>query len=509
MADFFCRPLFILEMANNHMGVVDHGLRIIQEFGEVVNEFKSEFNFAFKFQFRYLDTFIHKNYEKLPASKYPQRFLSTQLTISQFKVLLAEVEKWGFITAATPFDEPSVELISALKVDITKVASCSVNDWPLLEKMVLTDGPFILSTAGANAEQIDSVVTFFDNRNKKISLMHCVGIYPTPDECLQLNQIDYLKNRYPKVMIGYSTHERPDNLDAIKMAIAKGASVFERHVGISSEKYKLNHYSSTPSQIKKWLSAAKEAYEYGGSSSKIRSIFTNSETLSLSELKRGAFAKKKILSGEKVSTRDVYFAIPNLKGQLLSNDFSKYNNLTALQSIDADHPLMVDAFHVKNTREKVESIMEKVKGILKEAKIPLPDRVQIEISHHYGLDHFDEIGATIINCINREYCKKLLVVLPGQSYPMHFHKRKEETFHVYHGEIWVQLDGTPSRLLKPGEMIVIERGAAHKFYSQSGGIFEEVSTTHFKDDSFYFDKRIGESSSRKTEMTLWTNWYNR
>ena len=89
--------------------------------------------------------------------------------------------------------------------------------------------------------------------------MHCVGEYPTIIPHLNLNQIDFFKDRYPDATIGYSTHEDPDNVDAIKIAIAKGAQLFERHVGFPTEKYALNAYSSTPSQVRAWLAAAQEA----------------------------------------------------------------------------------------------------------------------------------------------------------------------------------------------------------------------------------------------------------
>ena len=56
------RPLFIFELANNHMGRVEHGLRIIQECGAVIRDF--DFRFAFKLQFRNLETFIHPDYHE-------------------------------------------------------------------------------------------------------------------------------------------------------------------------------------------------------------------------------------------------------------------------------------------------------------------------------------------------------------------------------------------------------------------------------------------------------------
>ena len=47
----FTKPLFVFEMANNHMGDVNHGLRIIREFGEVKKDFASYFDFAIKLQY--------------------------------------------------------------------------------------------------------------------------------------------------------------------------------------------------------------------------------------------------------------------------------------------------------------------------------------------------------------------------------------------------------------------------------------------------------------------------
>ena len=96
--------------------------------------------------------------------------------------------------------------------------------------------------------------------------MHCVrrGI-PTGKENLELNQIDVLKQRYAGAPIGFSTHEHPDNVAAIQIAVGKGAVVFERHVGVKTEQYAVNAYSSTPSKStdgcrplrKPWICAAR------------------------------------------------------------------------------------------------------------------------------------------------------------------------------------------------------------------------------------------------------------
>ena len=121
-----------------------------------------------------------------------------------------------------------------------------------------------------------------------------------------------------------------------------------------------------------------------------------------------------------------------------------------------------------------------------------------------GIENFREVGALIIDCVNREYCKKLIVVLPGQKHPSHFHKRKEETFQSLSGDFEYILDGR-KKVLKPGETALVQPGVWHEFWSKEGCIVEEVSTTHYNDDSIYSDKEINdlERSQRKTVVKNW------
>ena len=58
-----------------------------------------------------------------------------------------------------------------------------------------------------------------------------------------------------------------------------------------------------------------------------------------------------------------------------------------------------------------------------------------------GSRFHDRYGATIINCINREYCKKIIIMLPGQENPAHSHLKKEETFQVLHGVLTINIAG--------------------------------------------------------------------
>lgn len=494
--------LFIFELANNHMGDLEHGIKVVREMAKVAKKF--DFKFAFKLQYRNLDTFIHPGYKGRQDIKYVKRFEETRLSEDKLKGLKDEIKKQGFISICTPFDEASVDLAENHDFEMIKIGSCSFCDWLLLERVVKTDKPLILSVGGVSLEDMDKVVVFLEHRKKSFCLMHCVSEYPTLKEGLQLNQIDFIRLRYPGIPVGYSSHEEPGNLDSIKIAIGKGCSVFERHVGVSSASYGLNKYSSTAEQIEKWLASAKDAFKMCGLSAKSRHISVK-EKEDLAGLKRGAFAKRPLGKGERISAADIFLAIPNVKGQLLADDLSKYAEFFSKKEIKANDPVMLADVEVKNLRDRVLQIINKIKNIVVKSKISLPDKVEFELSHHYGIDNFEKWGAAIINCINREYCKKLIIMLPGQQHPSHYHHKKEETFNFLYGEVNLALGGK-ERLYKPGEMAIIERGAKHSFSSKNGAIFEEISTTHFLDDSFYDDANILKNKHRKTEMTFWSDW---
>ena len=59
-----------------------------------------------------------------------------------------------------------------------------------------------------------------------------------------------------------------------------------------------------------------------------------------------------------------------------------------------------------------------------------------------------KLAVLIINVVNREYCKKLIVLLPGQKHPEQYHNIKEETFVVLYGDVALTLDGVDKELPK-------------------------------------------------------------
>ena len=499
MEKFNFDGLFTYDLANNHQGDFEHGLNIINAMGEIST--KAGVRGALKFQFRQLETFIHPEYKKKKDIKHIPRFMETALTKEQYRRYTQAIVDNGMYTMCTPFDEESVDIILDLGIEIIKVASCSATDRPLLERIAEANRPVVVSTAGLSMPQIDRLVSFLETRRVDFALMHCVAIYPTPNEKLNLNQIGILKERFPHIPVGFSTHEDPNDFNLIRLAYAKGASIFERHVGMQTKKHKLNKYSSNPAQTAKWVDAYKESAAACGGDHK--SPATPEEIASLRSLMRGVFAKKEIKKGQKITRDKVFFAMPLHEGQLVSGDW--FNGVKADKNYKPNTPINEAVANTKlPPEETIYRILLQVKGMLSKARIQIGKESSVELSHHYGLERFREFGAIIIDVINRQYCKKLIIQLPRQKHPYHFHKVKEETFQLLHGDLEVELEG---KRIKPqaGDTILVEPGKWHKFHTLDGAIFEEVSTTHFNNDSYYEDERIARLP-REARKTVIPNW---
>jgi sialic acid synthase SpsE/quercetin dioxygenase-like cupin family protein len=493
------RDLFIFEMANNHQGSVEHGLSIIQAVSRIARKYG--IRAGVKLQYRDLDTLVHPDFKERKDIKHVPRFLETRLAPEQFLTLVDAIRDEGMVTIVTPFDEPSVRLCLDHGIQIIKIASPSATDWPLIETAAGARKPMIISTGGISIYDIDNLVSFCTHRDIDFALMHCVGLYPSPPDTLQMNFIDKMLRRYPGVPVGYSGHESPENLDAVKVAVGKGATLLERHVGIATDVIKLNAYSMTPEQADVWVAGALAARQICGPLADKQ--ISQAEVDSLRTLQRGVYATREIKQGETISKKDVFFAMPCQEKQTTSGEFGQ-KRATFTASRDYPPSAPIEEHRQPDTLSLIRSIIHDAKGMIYEAGIVLRNDFEIELSHHYGIEHFRQYGALILNIINREYCKKLVVLLSGQQHPNHRHKVKEETFQLLRGDLQVNLDGTIINM-KPGDKLLIERDSWHSFTTTGGAIFEEVSTTHIKDDSYYEDQAIAslDPIQRKTVIDTW------
>lgn len=334
--------LFVLELANNHLGNLDRGLKIIDEFSKIVRF--NNVRAAIKLQFRDVDQFIHRDFLNNNDIRYIKKTRETKLSYADFSVMAKTIRERGCIPMATPFDEASVELCVEFNMPIIKIASSAINDWPLIEKIAQTKKPVIISNGGSSLKDMDDVVTYFNNRTIPLAINHCVSIYPSEDTELELNQIDFLKNRYPGHVIGFSTHEYHDWSSSIMMAYAKGARTFERHIDIDDGQIPVSPYCSLPEQIDTWFKSYKKAMGMCGAPGTHKRISPEKEIKYLDTLVRGIYAKRDLPKGYRLTLQnmsdDIYAAIPLQSGQISCRELMAGEVL--LKAIPKDSAIMID-----------------------------------------------------------------------------------------------------------------------------------------------------------------------
>jgi N-acetylneuraminate synthase len=317
---------------------LQRGLKIIDDFAEIVkaNRVKA----SIKLQFRDVDGFIHRDYRDREDVRYIAKTLATRLPWNALRAMIDRVRGHGMIPMVTPFDEFSVDKCVEFDVEVLKIASSDIRDKTLLRKIASAGLPVIASSGGADDHHVDALVSYFTSRGIPFALNHCVSIYPSEDGELELNQIDYLRSRYPHVTVGLSTHEHRNWHDSILIAYAKGARTFERHIDIDDDGIPVSPYCSLPEQADTWFKAFNKAREMCGGGAEAKRNIPAKEREYLDRLVRGVYAKRNLPAGHRLTEADVYFAVPLLKGQVSTREFEKGELLNA--SLAADEPIFLD-----------------------------------------------------------------------------------------------------------------------------------------------------------------------
>lgn len=219
-------PCFVIAEAGvNHNGSLEMAIRLV----EVAAEAGAD---AVKFQKRELKKLYPQGLLNDPNSaewafQYMLPILKqTELGADDFHAIKSRCDELGIRFLCTPWDEGSLAFIDSLGVDAFKVASADLVNLPLLEKMIETGKPLILSTGMATLHEIERTVEFLQVRGASFAILHCVSTYPAPFENLNLRFINTL-NRF-RVPVGYSSHERGIVMPIAAMAL--GACIIEKHI---------------------------------------------------------------------------------------------------------------------------------------------------------------------------------------------------------------------------------------------------------------------------------------
>ena len=220
--------------------------------------------------------------------------------------LFAYAKKLNITCFSTPFDSNAVDLLEQLKCPFYKISSFEMNDLPLIEKVLKTKKPLILSTGTSSLNEIRSVMNFIRKKNSKtkIFLLYCVSNYPASYRDFNLNNISILKKEF-NCTVGLSDHSI-DNKVAIA-AIGAGAGIFEKHIAIKESKKSPDFkFSLIEEQIGEYRKCLDETFEMF----KKNQFYRNKTENFYKNFRRSIYAVRNIKKGDLFTENNIKLLRP-------------------------------------------------------------------------------------------------------------------------------------------------------------------------------------------------------
>ena len=185
-----------------------------------------------------------------PASdRYRWVKRNTEATpVAFWEAVAAHCKRGGILFFSTPMSRKAARKLEPLDLPFWKVGSADVQDAILLNELMRTGKPIIISTGMVSLAELDDVVKYLQSHNVALSILYCVSHYPCPPEAYNLATIELLSARYPDAIIGFSDHSL--GAEAALAAVRLGARIIEKHFSLSRDLWGSDHrISMTPDEM--------------------------------------------------------------------------------------------------------------------------------------------------------------------------------------------------------------------------------------------------------------------
>lgn len=232
-------PFIIAEIGLNHNGDVN----IVKKLIDMAKECRAN---AVKFQKRTIDMVYSQDYLSSPRESpwgTTQRNQKEGLELgkNEYDEIDAYCKAKHIYWFASAWDEKSQEFLCQYDLPFSKIASVMLTHKNLVEMVAEKGKHTFISTGMSNFEQIDRVVNIFEKQKCPYTLMHCVSVYPCPDEWCNIRMVATFKKKY-NCPVGYSGHEL--GILPSVLAVALGAVAIERHITLDRSMYGSDQSSS-------------------------------------------------------------------------------------------------------------------------------------------------------------------------------------------------------------------------------------------------------------------------
>ena len=292
----------IAEAGTNHGGAFDTARQLV----DVARESGAD---SVKFQVIYPEGlylpefFVNGNYV---ANEVFAKRKAAMLSDDEWRRVADHARANGIPLSASVFDKRGLDLLDELDAPYIKIASCDLNNTPLLVEAAIRGRRLILSTGMSTLPEVARAVTAVSQAGKfDLVLMHCVSVYPCPASQMNLSFIDALKKEFG-LPLGLSDHTEGSLASAI--AVAKGVTWIEKHFTLDRSAVGFDHaYSMEPDMLESYIAdiRASEA-----ACSVPPEKVQTTEAGVRQRARRALYAARDISPGETISESDVLIVRP-------------------------------------------------------------------------------------------------------------------------------------------------------------------------------------------------------
>jgi sialic acid synthase SpsE len=291
-------PLFVIaEIGLNHDGSLDRALTLVDEAARAGAQ-------AIKLQSLYADHLVAAHCPPplhVNVGSLRELFARYELDEAAHRAICQRARRLGLGFLSTPFDEGAVDMLERVGVDAVKIASGDLTHHALIARAARTGKPLVLSTGMSTLAEVAAAVACAREAGAaEIAILHCVSAYPVPDDQQNLGAIRTLGDTFG-LPVGLSDHSQSG--EALVMAVALGASVYERHLKPESGEPVLDEaVSSTSTMLAAAIDAAARARRALGHG---RREAQPAETGNIVPSRRALYAVRDLAPGDVIRPDDI------------------------------------------------------------------------------------------------------------------------------------------------------------------------------------------------------------
>lgn len=214
--------------------------------------------------------------------------------------------KVGIDYATSAFTKSGIDFCIDQKVAFLKIASCDVTNLDLIEYAISKNYPTQIALGMASLGEIERIVNLIPDKQKsKVTLLHCVSLYPPKDNIVNLKFIQTLRNTF-SMNIGYSDHTLGFSIPLA--AVALGASVIEKHFTLDKEMPGWDHkVSANPEELRIISSESKRIIDALGDGVK---VVSEDELAKRGKFRRSITTRVSLQEGHVITYEDILFKRP-------------------------------------------------------------------------------------------------------------------------------------------------------------------------------------------------------